>query len=51
MKSPSTPGPVAVFAIVGDTGGPDISTDDNPKDDTRIERIEFARVRLNMTNG
>lgn len=50
MKAPSTPGPVAVFAIVGDTGGPDISTDDSPKDDTRIERIEFAPVDLVLAN-
>ena len=37
---------MAVFAIVGDTGGDDISDDDNPKDDTRIERIKFAPAQI-----
>lgn len=39
-------GPVATFAIVGDTGGPDISDDLNPKDDTRIEGIRFKPLRI-----
>jgi hypothetical protein len=32
---------VKFFHIVGDTGGDDISNDDNCNDDTRIEKIEF----------
>ncbi|MEX1366049.1 MAG: hypothetical protein AB1Z98_23175 [Nannocystaceae bacterium] len=43
---PTTDGPVNVFAIVGDTGGDDISKDDNPKDDTRIQAIKFNKVRV-----
>jgi hypothetical protein len=34
-------GLVRFFHIVGDTGGDDISNDDNCNDDTRIEKIEF----------
>jgi len=43
--SPSS-GPVSVMAIVGDTGGDDISKDRNPKDDTRIQSILFKKVRV-----
>jgi hypothetical protein len=39
-------GPVSVFAIVGDTGGPDISHDNNPKDDTRIQAIKFRPIKV-----
>jgi hypothetical protein len=35
---------VKFFHIVGDTGGDDISTDDNCNDDTRIVKIEFFPV-------
>jgi len=42
-------GPVQAFAIVGDTGGPDISTDSNPKDDTRICSIKFNHVKLRLS--
>lgn len=41
-KVPSLDGAlVKFFHIVGDTGGNDISDDDNCNDDTRIEKIEF----------
>jgi hypothetical protein len=39
---------VKLFAIVGDTGGLDISDDDNPKNDTRIVAIEFNPVRIEL---
>lgn len=39
---------VRFFHIVGDTGGDDVSTDDNCNDDTRIEKIEFFPVRLEV---
>jgi hypothetical protein len=45
LKAPDS-GPVRVFAIVGDTGGPDISNDQNPKDDTRINAITFKKLRI-----
>lgn len=49
VKVPSTEGTlVKFFHIVGDTGGDDISNDDNCNDDTRIERIEFFPVRLEL---
>lgn len=41
-----TSGPVALMSIVGDTGGPDISTDADGKDDTRIEAITFKKLRI-----
>ena len=41
-------GPVRVFAIVGDTGGPDISNDNDPKDDTRINSIVFKKLRIRL---
>ena len=34
------------MAVVGDTGGPDISTDRNGKDDTRLESIAFDEIRV-----
>ena len=37
---------VRFFHIVGDTGGPDISTDDNCKEDTRIVKLEFNPVQV-----
>lgn len=39
-------GPVAMMSIVGDTGGDDISTDRNGKDDTRIEAITFKDITV-----
>jgi hypothetical protein len=39
---------VSAFAIVGDTGGDDISDDSNPKDDTRIERIKLAPATIRL---
>lgn len=49
VKVPATEGTlVKFFHIVGDTGGDDISTDDNCNDDTRIEKIEFFPVRLEL---
>lgn len=42
---------VSAFFIVGDTGGDDISTDDNPKDDTRIEKIAFNKIRLELAGA
>lgn len=43
---PRVDGPVNLFAIVGDTGGDDISKDSNPKDDTRIQAIKFNPIRV-----
>ena len=40
---------VKYFYIVGDTGGEDISSDDNCNDDTRIHKIEFFPVRLELS--
>lgn len=48
LKEPSNGGPVALFAIVGDTGGDDISDDDDPKDDTRIQAIAFRPLRVTL---
>jgi hypothetical protein len=39
---------VKFFHIVGDTGGPDISDDDNCNDDTRIVKIEFFPAKLKL---
>lgn len=47
--APKTKGPVSVFAIVGDTGGPDISDDNNPKDDTRIQAITFNPLTVKLS--
>lgn len=41
---------VKFFHIVGDTGGDDISNDNNCKEDTRIEKIEFFPVSVFMTD-
>ncbi len=46
LVHPTTDGPVNLFAIVGDTGGDDISKDDDPKDDTRIQAIKFNRIQV-----
>jgi hypothetical protein len=46
LKSPDDDGPVRVFAIVGDTGGPDISTDSNGRDDTRVNSVMFKPLRI-----
>lgn len=47
MQVPATDGTlVKYFHIVGDTGGPDISTDSNCNDDTRIVKLEFFPVEL-----
>lgn len=43
-----TGGPVRLMAIVGDTGGPDISTDNDGRDDTRIEAVMFKKVRIEL---
>lgn len=37
---------VKFFHIVGDTGGDDISNDDNCNDDTRIEKIELFPIKV-----
>lgn len=51
IRMPATEGTlVKFFHIVGDTGGDDISTDDNCKDDTRIEMIEFFPVKVLFAN-
>jgi hypothetical protein len=42
---------VKFFTIVGDTGGGDISNDDNCNDDTRIVSIEFAPVKVEFATG
>lgn len=42
---------VKFFHIVGDTGGPDISNDENGNDDTRITKIEFFPVRVKMVDA
>jgi len=39
---------VKFFYIVGDTGGDDISTDSNCNDDTRIHKIEFFPIRIEL---
>ncbi len=39
---------VKFFHIVGDTGGPDISDDDNCNDDTRIVKIEFFPAKIKL---
>lgn len=49
VKIPPTDGAmVKYFHIVGDTGGDDISNDDNCNDDTRIVKIEFFPVTVVM---
>lgn len=49
VKVPATDGElVKFFHIVGDTGGPDISSDNNCNDDTRIVKIEFFPVQVEM---
>ncbi|HET6585907.1 MAG TPA: hypothetical protein VFG69_20765 [Nannocystaceae bacterium] len=48
VKTPDNHGPVRVFAIVGDTGGPDISTDSNGADDTRINSVMFKKLRVEL---
>jgi len=47
LRAP-TSGPVQLIGIVGDTGGPDISTDDNPKDDTRVVGIKFKPIKIRL---
>ena len=42
---------VKFFHIVGDTGGPDISNDDNGNDDTRIVKIEFFPAKLRFVDS
>jgi hypothetical protein len=44
---PVTGGLVRAFEIVGDTGGPDISNDDDCSDDTRM-RVVFNPIRLRL---
>ena len=51
IKVPATEGTlVKFFHIVGDTGGDDISDDNNCNDDTRIVKIEFFPVTVTYTN-
>jgi hypothetical protein len=51
IKIPPTEGAmVKYFHIVGDTGGDDISHDDNCNDDTRIVKIEFFPVTVTYSN-
>lgn len=47
LRAPAS-GPVSLFSIVGDTGGPDISTDSDPKDDTRIVAIKFKQIKIKV---
>ena len=42
---------VKFFHIVGDTGGPDISDDDNCHDDTRIVKIEFFPAKIKLDSN
>lgn len=52
VKVPATEGTlVKFFHIVGDTGGDDISTDDSCNDDTRIVKIEFFPVTVDMVKA
>jgi hypothetical protein len=46
MKPDSDLGPVKYFYIVADTGGDDVSDDDDPADDTRIETIKFKPITI-----
>jgi hypothetical protein len=48
VVSPQNDGPVQVLAVVGDTGGPDISNDSNGTDDTRINSIMFRKLRIEL---
>jgi hypothetical protein len=48
VVSPQNDGPVRVLAVVGDTGGPDISTDSSGADDTRINSIMFRKLRIEL---
>lgn len=49
VRVPSIEGAlVKYFSIVGDTGGDDISNDDNCNDDTRINKLEFFPVTIEM---
>jgi hypothetical protein len=38
------------MSVVGDTGGDDISTDNDCTDDTRIERISFFPIKIRFAN-
>ena len=38
------------MAIVGDTGGDDISTDNDCTDDTRIESVQFFPIKIRFAN-
>ncbi|HMR92004.1 MAG TPA: hypothetical protein PKC69_06810 [Chitinophagaceae bacterium] len=52
VRVPPTEGAlVKFFHIVGDTGGDDISTDNNCNDDTRIVKLEFFPVRVKMIDA
>lgn len=51
VQLPSVDGAlVKFFHIVGDTGGPDISDDNNCNDDTRIVKIEFFPAKIKLEN-
>jgi len=44
----SSSGPVSRMVVVGDTGGADISTDNNCTNDTRIELVEFNPIIVEL---
>jgi hypothetical protein len=41
---------ISYIKIIGDTGGPDISDDNNCSDDTRIESIHFQPIKVRFVN-
>jgi hypothetical protein len=47
LRAPSS-GPVQLVGIVGDTAGPDISADDDPKDDTRVVGVKFKPIKIRL---
>lgn len=51
VEPPDSGDLVSAFFIVGDTGGDDISDDNNGKDDTRIVRIAFNKVRVDLAGA
>jgi len=52
VQVPSVDGAlVKFFHIVGDTGGPDISDDNNCNDDTRIVKIEFFPAKIKLVSN
>jgi hypothetical protein len=45
-RSPAQPGLVSRFRVIGDTGGDDISDDDNCRCDTRLEGVDFNPIPI-----